>query len=153
MNNYLEGKTQLFSLCEEYVNAKITSAQEAIDSAQQSANKETKSSSGDKYETGRSMMQLEIEKYASQLNDGMNLKKALSRIDITKKYEKACTGSLVLTNQGKFFISISAGNLLLEDSEYIAISFSSPIGQVLFNKTKNDQFEFRGKRFVIESVD
>lgn len=152
MKNYLEIKKQLFTLCEKYVDDKITAAQEAIDNAQRSANKETKSSSGDKYETGRSMMQLEIEKYSAQLNDGLNLKKALSSIDVDKKYDTVQTGSLVETNNGNFFLSISAGKLKIDEVEYMAISFSSPIGQVLFGKKGKDKFDFRGKKILIKKV-
>lgn len=152
MKKQLEIKKQLFTLCEKYVNLKITAAQEAIENAQKSANKETKSSAGDKYETGRSMIQLEIEKYSTQLNDGMNLKKALSSIDVNRKYNIVQTGSLVQTNNGNFFLSISAGKLNIKNNEFIAISFSSPIGQELFNKKVNDEFNFRGKVYKINSV-
>ena len=152
MSDYLEIKKQLLVHCENYVDQKIKSAQEAIDSAQKSANIETKSSSGDKYETGRSMMQLEIEKYSSQLNDGLKLKKALSQIDISKKYAEVMTGSLVITNQGNYFISISAGKLINKGSEYFAISYSSPIGQALYNKQKKDKVVFRGKTIIIEEI-
>lgn len=152
MKNYLEIKKQLFIFCEEYVDKKIKAAQEAIENAQKSANRETKSSSGDKYETGRSMMQLEIEKYSAQLKDGLMLKKALSTIDAEKEYESVQTGSLVNTTQGNFFLSISAGKLLLDKTEYMAISYSSPIGQALFNKKTKDHFEFRGKKYKISSV-
>lgn len=150
MENYLEIKKQLFVLCENYAGEKIKAAQEAIDNAQKSANKETKSSSGDKYETGRSMMQLEIEKYSAQLKDGLLLKKALSGIDVNKKYDTVQTGSLVETNNGNFFLSISAGKLKIDEIEYMAISFSSPIGQVLFGKKDKDKFDFRGKKFLIK---
>ena len=143
MNDQLEVKRKLFSHCENYVNQKIKVAQEAIDNAQKSANKETKSSSGDKYETGRSMMQLEIEKYSAQLNEGLNLKKALCQTDFEKIYSMVQTGSLVLTNHGNFFISIGVGKLTIGETDYMAISFSSPIGQILFKKKIDDEFNFR----------
>jgi len=152
MDTNIELKKRLFALCEDYVNKKILAAQEAIDSAQKSANKETKSSVGDKYETGRSMMQLEIEKYSSQLNDGLNLKKALNNINVEKIYSSVQTGSLVITNQGNFFLSISTGKLKVDEVEYMAISFSSPIGQALFNKKVDDSFEFRNKKYVVELI-
>ena len=41
--------------------------------AQESANAEEKSSAGDKYETGRAMMQIERDKAAQQLNESMKL--------------------------------------------------------------------------------
>ena len=145
-------KRKLFSLCEEYVTEKINTAQEAIDNAQNSANEETRSSSGDKYETGRSMMQLEIEKYSAQLAEAFKLRKVLVQVNVEKIYQTVQLGSLVITNNGNYFISISAGRLNLDEIEYLAISLSSPIGQLLFNKKSNDTFEFRDKKYLIESV-
>jgi hypothetical protein len=145
-------KAELFAKCENYVNDKISSAQEAIDNAQKSANTETKSSAGDKYETGRSMMQLEILKYSAQLNEGYNLKKILNKIDYSKTYKKIQTGSLVKTNNGIFFIAISAGKFILDKKEYMTISFSSPLSQELHNKQVNDKVNFRNKEYLIKSV-
>ena len=54
--------------------------QEAISGAQNSANEETKSSAGDKYETGRAMAQLEIEKNMTQLAEAKRLKQTLEQI-------------------------------------------------------------------------
>lgn len=152
MKDYLGIKLKLFELCKVYVEQKIEVAQEAIDSAQASANEETRSSAGDKYETGRSMMQLEIEKYSTQLTDGLNLKKILSQIDFRKNYSTVQPGSLVVTNNGNFLIAISAGKLSVDGIEYMAVSFSSPIGQVLSNKKEKDKFEFRNKLYLIKSV-
>ena len=149
---YSEIKKQLFSHCEEYVNNIIDTAQEAINFAQNSANEETKSSSGDKYETGRSMMQLEIEKFSSQLAEGLKLKRTLSQIKKGVVYQTVQPGSIVFTNNGNFFISISAGKLNVEGTDYMAISYSSPIGQELFGKKEKEEFEFRGKKFIIESL-
>ena len=145
-------KAILFSNCEEYVNNKISSAQEAIDAVQKSANTETKSSAGDKYETGRSMMQLEILKYSAQLNEGYNLKKVLNKIDYDKNYNKIQTGSLVKTTNGNFFISISAGKFIVDKEEYMTISFSSPLAQELFNKQVKNKIHFRNKEYLIKSI-
>jgi len=152
MKENSELKYQLFKLCTKYVDEKIENAQEAINSAQESANEETKSSSGDKYETGRSMMQLEIEKYSTQLEEGLKLKRLLNQIDFRKKYQTVQPGALVLTNNGIFFISISTGKLLIGKKEYLAISFSSPIGQALANKAVKDVVEFRDKKYEILKV-
>jgi len=145
-------KKKLFSHCSDYVNRKIKVAQEAINNAQQSANDETKSSVGDKYETGRASMQLEIEKYSSQLIEGNRLKEVLHQIDCEKKYESVQTGSLVKTNHGNFFLSISAGKLRIEGIDYLTISFSSPLGQALFNKEVRDEIDFREKSFKIHEI-
>ncbi len=152
MNDKISLKRKLFSLCEEYVNQKIESAQEAIDNAQNSANEETRSSSGDKYETGRSMMQLEIEKYSSQLEEGLKLKKTLSQISIEKSFESVIPGSLVITNNGNYFIAISAGKVTLKNIDYFSISIASPLGQALYNKSVKDEISFRDKIYKIEAI-
>jgi hypothetical protein len=74
-------KTKLLTLCIKYVDDRISATQQAIQSAQASANEETKSSSGDKYETGRAMAQLEIEKiqrsYTKHKNSSMYCNKSM----------------------------------------------------------------------------
>lgn len=87
----------------------------AIEHAQLAANEETKSSAGDKYETGRAMMQLEIEKQSVQLAEAMKLKHVLSQINPEKTTETIQSGSLVFTDQGNFYISISAGKLIWKE--------------------------------------
>jgi len=145
-------KSKLFSLCEDYVNQKIETAQEAIDNVQISANEETKSSSGDKYETGRSMMQLEIEKYSSQLEEGLKLKKTLNQISLEKQSKSVVPGSLVITNNGNYFISISAGKLVFEGVDYFSISSASPLGQSLNSRSVKDEINFRDKVYKIEAI-
>jgi len=70
-------KKQLYSLCLAYIDERIQVANQAIQFAQDSANDETKSTAGDKYETGRAMAQLEIEKINAQLNESKKLSKIL----------------------------------------------------------------------------
>ena len=73
--------------------------------AQEEANKENKSSAGDKYETGRSMMQLEKEKFAQQ-HDGVSQQlEIVQKLDLGA-HDEIQEGSLVDTNIGLFFISV-----------------------------------------------
>ena len=65
-------KQTLYNFCVTYINQRMATAQQAIHTAQASANEETKSSAGDKYETGRAMMQLEIEKIVRSLLSLLN---------------------------------------------------------------------------------
>src|SRR5690606_34304897 len=97
-------KPALYRLCEEYVDKRIASCRDAIIEAQAAANEETKSSSGDKYETGRAMMQLEIEKNGEQLAQSVKLKSMLTRINPDMRTASVQPGSLVLTDRGAFYI-------------------------------------------------
>jgi hypothetical protein len=64
-------KVELIKACYDFINRRIETIQGVISAAQDSANDETKSSAGDKYETGRAMMQLEIENNSKQLTEAL----------------------------------------------------------------------------------
>ncbi|HEV8511857.1 MAG TPA: 3-oxoacyl-ACP synthase [Cyclobacteriaceae bacterium] len=145
-------KQQLYALCLKYIDERIKSAEQAIQFAQGSANEETKSSSGDKYETGRAMAQLEIEKINTQLNESKKIKLNLIQLENAAVNERVQPGSLVITSQGKFYISIPAGQFTIDKEIYFAISPSSPIAQQLLFSKVGDHFEFNKKEFVIQQI-
>ncbi|MBO9702188.1 MAG: 3-oxoacyl-ACP synthase [Sporocytophaga sp.] len=146
-------KVKLYELCTAFVEQRIASSQKAIEHAQLAANEETKSSAGDKYETGRAMMQLEIEKQSVQLGEAMKLKQVLSQINPEKSTDIIQSGSLITTDQGNFYISISAGKLEVEGSIYFAVSPVSPIGALLMGKKSGDSVQLNGKTFTIRKID
>ena len=60
-------KELLHSHCESYLKTKLLEYQKRNKELYQSLNSEEKSSAGDKHETGRAMIQLEIEKLGNQI--------------------------------------------------------------------------------------
>lgn len=141
----LQLKRALFSACESYVNSRIKDIEDAMRNAQAAANDETKSSAGDKYETGRAMMHLEKEKLAGQLMEAGKMKKGLDQIDADRSDTLAGLGSLVRTAQANYYISASVGKLEVEGEVFFAISPASPIGQQLLGKKEGERFSFAGK--------
>ena len=144
-------KNQLFELCRTYVEHKISTAKHAMKAAQQEANLETKSSAGDKYETGRSMMQLEKEKYAIHLQEALRLQAELQTIDSKRNCDVVERGAVVETSIGHFFISISAGVFRLQE-EYRCISLSSPIGMALESAEVDDIVTFRDREIEVLDI-
>jgi transcription elongation GreA/GreB family factor len=145
-------KQKIHTLCHSYVEERITAATQAIRASQASANEETKSSAGDKYETGRAMAQLEIEKNSTQLAEAHKLKQILSQISPDNTAETVQSGSLVITTQGNFYIAIAAGQFIIEGEIYYAISLASPIAHKLLGLRTGDQLTFNKKEFVIKQV-
>ena len=145
-------KQKLYSECLKYIESKIEQISGAIDELQHAANLEIKSSMGDKYETGRSAIHLEMEKYSQQLNEFYKLKKALSQINADKIYDFVQPGSVVYTNCGNFFIAINAGEFEIEGSGFLTISLASPIGKELYKRKAGDTFSFRDKIFEINCL-
>ena len=146
-------KERLHQVCLGYVEDRIASAQQAITAARESANDDTKSSAGDKYETGREMMQQEIDRNRKQLEESRKLKLILEQIDPAKPVALALNGALVTTNFGRFYISISRGQIVVDECIYFAVSSVSPIGLKLMKQTEGYEFDFNGKLFRVEKVE
>lgn len=148
----LQTKNELMALCQAYVQQRMDTAKQAMEAAQESANSESKSSAGDKYETGRAMAQLERDRHAQLLAEAMKLNQELTRLNVEKEYTTVQPGSLVMTNRGAFFISISAGKLTLNGIEYFAISPASPIGTVLAGRKKGESVTFNKLTYQVVDV-
>jgi hypothetical protein len=135
-----------------FVNKRLYNIENVISSNQKALQSETKSSAGDKHETGRAMLQLEIEKAGQQLSGITQMKAVLSKIDISKTSKNACLGSLIFTDKARYFLSISAGQLVVADKSYFAISVASPIGKLLLGKQEKDAISFNGITIVINEI-
>ena len=145
-------KEALFKECEAFVNKRLQTVEEVISSHQKALQSETKSSAGDKHETGRAMLQLEMEKAGQQILGINQMKLVLSKIDISNSTEVVHLGSVIETNSSNYFLSISAGRIIVEDKIYFAISILSPIGKLLLGKKINDECLFRGEKIQIKKI-
>jgi transcription elongation GreA/GreB family factor len=145
-------KAQLLTQCNDYVNKRIANSKQAMDDAQAAANEESKSSVGDKYETGRAMAQIERDKAAQQLEEALKLKNILSGLDSSIVNDSVRLGSVVETTGSNFYIAISTGKFLIEGKEYLIVSPNSPIGKLLLNLKVGDIFRFNSKEEVVKHV-
>jgi hypothetical protein len=145
-------KNELHKQCVNYVKERIYTANEAITASREAANEETKSSAGDKYETGRAMMDQETDRHQGQLNEANRLLIALDRINSNAVSETADAGSLVVTSNGKFYIAISAGTLTIEGEVFFAVSPASPIGVKLKGQKAGNEFSLNGKVYRVEKI-
>lgn len=146
-------KSRLYNFCLDFANERILTASEAIKAARDSSNDDTKSSAGDKYETGRAMMQQDIDRQTLQLGEAQKLKLLLTKIDPEKITDTVQNGSLVFTNQGIFYIAISAGLIKIDNQNYLIVSAASPIGTQLLTKAKGSKFQFNNRPYEISSVE
>ena len=146
-------KEELYSQCQAFVDARLKAIQNTIDEIQISLTSETKSSAGDKHETGRAMLQLEREKAGQQLAEIQKLNQLLSKIDVSKTTATIGLGSIVFTTQANYFIAISAGEIKSSDQSFYAISANTPIAKLLLGKTTGDCIAFRDQVFEITKVE
>lgn len=145
----LDFKISLHQACLQRVQQAVALALKAMEDAQNAANQETKSSVGDKYETGRAMMQLEKEKYAQQLVQAQDLHQQLERLNPQQQSTQIQLGSLIRSNEGLYYLSVSLGKLIHEGKTVFVLSAASPLGQVLLGKKAGEKIVFQGRNISI----
>ena len=145
-------KEKLYKACEAYVEERIKRIEAAVAGLESDLENETKSSAGDKYETGREMINLEINKLAEQLQQFKNLRNTLSVAKGRANNTSAQLGTVVKTNMANYFIAIPANRIIVDEDEYFAIGANSPIAQLLLNKKAGEEISFNGKSAKILEV-
>ena len=142
MKNTLLIKKELLQACFQFVEEKHKTISKSIASNKKDLFSETKSSAGDKHETGRAMIQLEMEKAGQQLSEVTIMQEVLSKITIEKESEVICLGSLIITTKGTYFLAISVGKVIVEQNDYFVVSTNSPIGSQLLGKSVGEIIPF-----------
>lgn len=145
-------KTALLNQIISDLDEKINEVRTAIENAKESRDSETKSSVGDKYETGRTLMQMEVEKNRALLIKIKKLKADLLKINPQKKFQKAAFGSIVQTTDHTYFISAAMGQIWIKGKPVFCISLASPAGKQLQNRSVNDEISLAGKATIITDI-
>lgn len=145
-------KEQLHQLCGAYISSREAEINKNIAELRDAAANDTKSSAGDKYETSREVIKQEIDLNLARLNEWNKSKDLLNRILPTQEGSVAMPGSVVYTDNGNFYLSISAGHLQVAGVGFYAISVASPIGKALIGKEARHSFVLNGKTYNITNV-
>jgi hypothetical protein len=145
-------KQKLIQTCSDYLKDKINSLNAIINEVSESSNAESKSSAGDKHETSKAMMQLEIEKLGTQLKDAELQLTEFEKINFSKNFHTIEQGSLVETNKGYFLIAGSIGKITVDDKSVFVISSKSPLALKLMGSKEKDTVIFNNVSYLINSV-
>jgi transcription elongation GreA/GreB family factor len=148
----LEIKNTLRIVCVDFVLSRLQTIHNIVQSNQDALDSESKSSAGDKHETGRAMLQLEMEKAGQQLSGVQQMKLIVEKIDSSKFSKVGSLGSVIRTEEVNYFIGISVGKVEVENETYFVVSPSSPIGKLLLGKVTNDDFLFQGRQTKISEI-
>lgn len=145
-------KQKAKAACLEKLQIRLQVCHKQLNAIQTDLSNETKSSAGDKYETGRAMLQIEREKLGKQLAELEQLEQVLFSISTEQQHHKIQLGSFVKTTQHYYFISVSLGEINLEELSFYAISKQTPIAEVLLGKSAGEVINFRNQSFKILNV-
>lgn len=143
-------KSELLNHVRNHLDAKAGKLQSLIHETRMS-NNDTKSSMGDKYETGREMLQQEINHLQLQLNEILRQCESLKGI-ADKPSAEAGRGALVQTGKGWFYIAVSLGEIRFQEHKIFVISAESPLAMAMLGKKQGDQFSVNGISHRLLSV-
>jgi hypothetical protein len=113
---------------------------------------DSKSSAGDKHETGRAMMQQAQEQLGKQLQEAEMKRASLARIQTQTTTETIGEGSLIITNENTLLLAAPLGKIQFEEKDIFVISMQSPLAQALKGKKSGDTIIFQQKQINILSV-
>jgi hypothetical protein len=146
-------KSAFHTACLAYVQLRLVAARAGMAAAQESSNSETKSSAGDKYETGREMANQERDRHAAQLHEAQKLLADLQKLNPELPTDTVRPGALVATSLGLFYLSIGAGKLhSAEGQEFLAVSPVAPVVLTLSGKRAGEEVIFNGKKVKVFAV-
>ncbi|MCJ7467928.1 MAG: GreA/GreB family elongation factor [Maribacter sp.] len=145
-------KGVLYKFCEAFVNKRIAGIQGNIRDVRESLDSEDKNTAGDKHETGRAMLQLELENLGQQLAEAEKMEDVLDKVNIKSVHSTVGLGNLVETSKSNYFLAVSAGLYKEDDLAVYCISIGTPMGQLLLGKSVGDVVVFNGESIRITAV-
>lgn len=145
-------KSLLKENCIAIIQERLNGLHKAMKESQEAANEETKSSSGDKYETTRAMNQLDKDMYARQLAENTKELTAIMETDCEKKSSTVEAGSFVKCDHADFFILAGLGKIEFENGSIFVISPNAPLAKTMMGKEKGETIFFNKQQMVIIEV-
>lgn len=152
MNNPIAFKTSVQQACLKQIEERIYQLEERLKTLMESKESETKSSMGDKYETGATMIQIDEEKTRQQLGNNQAVKLNLQQLKLDSGSPQIHKGSLVLTDSGVYFVGIGLGKILVEGQACFCVSPEAPVGQAMIGCQAGDAVHFNGRAIKIQEV-
>jgi len=124
-----------------------------LETLRSSLTKETKSTAGDKHETGRAMVQLEIEQAGQRLSRAEAMSAVYRRLRPEQSRREVGPGAWVECDAGHFFIGVPLGALTLPDgTPFHAISSDAPLAVALRGASPGTVVPFRGQPCRVTAV-
>ncbi|WP_415328424.1 hypothetical protein [Chryseobacterium sp. MMS23-Vi53] len=143
-------KSKILDIIKNKITEKIQNFENLI-AETRASNNDTKSSMGDKYETGREMLQQEINNLQRQLNECLNQQTIIQKIS-GESSSKVQNGALVKTNKGLFYVSASVGEIVFDNVKIMTVSAESPLVKAMNGLNKGQAFSINNTNQIIEEI-
>ena len=121
-------KKSVYDACEWELKQRSERLYKRSGALQQDLGRVSKSSAGDKHETGRAMLQLELEKLSGQIQHVHQQKRLLQSITYHKVSLEVTSGSLLKLADKWFFVCLGIGVIHINERNVYCLAPSAPIG-------------------------
>ncbi|MEO1011932.1 MAG: 3-oxoacyl-ACP synthase [Bacteroidota bacterium] len=145
-------KKELYDFCVVFATDRLARLNAQIAGIGNALAAETKSSAGDKHETGRAMLQLEREKLGKQLLEAERMLLTVQRIPLSTSADRVVPGSLVQTDNQFYYIAISAGKYEVCGQIFFCVSPGTPVAQKLLGRMVGELFIMNKKEQTILTI-
>lgn len=145
-------KESIHAQCLSMIEERLRLLNQNFSQSREDLQGESRSTAGDKHETGRAMIQLEQEKMSHQLIQTEKTLQLLKRVPFKKKCQQAQSGALVKSSLGLLFISVGIGEITVEDQKVFVIAPSSPLAQCLLGAEAGSEVNFREKKVKVLDI-
>ncbi len=148
----LELKQIIVEKCLAKVQVSISQLSEQLLELQEDLQSAQKSTAGDKHETSRAMLHLEIEKLQQQKALKLTQLEHLQKANTQKVCKKVEFLALFKTLTHTYFILEAIGPVKVKEEQVFVISLKSPLAQKMLHKAPGDSIELNGKTHKIISI-
>lgn len=139
--------------CTSLIQQKVDTIRGVLQQIAEAKTKETKSSAGDKFETGRAMLQRQEEQNGIQLLNALEQLQQIEDISRRMTGDEIGPGNLVVTKKKRrYYLSIGLGKVEFDGTVYFCVSAAAPIGQLLMGLKVGDTFSFNGQEDKVVEV-
>jgi hypothetical protein len=131
---------------------KLQRAKANFESVRESLDSEGKSTAGDKHETGRAMVQMELEQAGKIIRESEEMTANFNKLNFSPG-QTASAGSLVHTDKGIFFLGVPLGKISFEDQTVFCVGGLAPLFQVFIGKKEGEELSFGQQRYLVQKIE
>ena len=135
------------------INEGLETARQQFEALRSSLEGESRSTAGDKHETGRAMVQLEMEQAANRLARLEGMAREWARLGPEVERSIIGPGAVVWTPRGGFVIGTAWGSFEGPGAlAWRAISSDAPLAMALKGSKAGETVDFRGQAWEVQGV-
>ena len=137
----------------DHVDKDLTEAKARMASLKESLGAESKSSAGDKHETGRAMIHLEQERVQDTVGRLEHMRGILiQRASQDKAIQRVSPGALVETTGPWVLVGVPLGKVQLPDALVLCVGAEAPLAQQWHGAQPGDQVALGPQKLTIQAI-